>query len=141
MDIEAGISARADLVVGDADTALAMGSGDVPVLATPRVVALVEAAAVAALAGRLPAGSTSVGSRIEVDHLEPTPVGATVTATAIVVSVDGRAVSFDVVVGEAGSTVARGSHTRIVVDRVRFTARTAERRGHSSQPTLTQERR
>jgi predicted thioesterase len=125
MDIEPGLSGRAVLTVGDADSAIAMGSGDVAVLATPRVVALMEAAAVVAIEGALPIGFTSVGSRIEVDHLAPTAVGAEVVAHAVVTGVEGRSISFDVTVDEGNSTVAQGSHVRVVVERVRFVSRLA----------------
>jgi predicted thioesterase len=125
MDIEPGLRGRAVLTVGDADSAIAMGSGDVAVLATPRVVALMEAAAVVAIEGALPIGFTSVGSRIEVDHLAPTAVGAEVVAHAVVTGVEGRSISFDVTVDEGNSTVAQGSHVRVVVERVRFVSRLA----------------
>jgi predicted thioesterase len=125
MDIEPGLRGRAVLTVGDADSAIAMGSGDVAVLATPRVVALMEAAAVVAIEGALPIGFTSVGSRIEVDHLAPTAVGAEVVAHAVVTGVEGRSISFDVTVDEGSSTVAQGSHVRVVVERVRFVSRLA----------------
>lgn len=125
MHVEPGLSGRVGLTVGDADSAVAMGSGDVAVLATPRVVALMEAAAVVAIEGALPLGFTSVGSRIEVDHLAPTAAGAEVVAHAVVTGVEGRSVSFDVTVDEGSSTVARGSHVRVVVDRGRFVSRLA----------------
>ncbi len=125
MDIEPGLSGRVVLTVGDADSAIAMGSGDVAVLATPRVVALMEAAAVVAIEGALPIGFTSVGSRIEVDHLAPTAVGAEVVAHAVVTGVEGRSVCFDVTVDEGNPTVARGSHVRVVVERERFVSRLA----------------
>jgi predicted thioesterase len=123
MELEPGLSGSVALTVGSADSAVAMGSGDVPVLATPRVVALMEAAAVAAIEGALPDGFTSVGSRIEVDHLEPTAIGGEIVTDAVVTEVEGRMVRFDVVVAEGGSIVARGAHTRAVVDRGRFVAR------------------
>jgi predicted thioesterase len=123
MNIEMGLSGRVALTVGDADSAIAMRSGDVAVLATPRVVALMEAAAVVAIEGALPSGFTSVGSRIEVDHLAPTAIGGDVVAHAIVTEVEGRSVSFDVTVDEGSSTVARGSHVRVVVEREGFVAR------------------
>lgn len=103
------------------DTAIALGSGDVAVLATPRVVALSEEAAVAALAGSLPEGATTVGTNITLDHLAATGVGFSVTATATVTSVEGKQVSFSVEVRENDKLVARGTHTRLVVDRARFT--------------------
>jgi fluoroacetyl-CoA thioesterase len=120
MEIEVGTSANVRLVVGDADTAIALGSGDVPVLGTPRIVALMEQAAVSALAGTLDDGATSVGTRIAVDHLAASPVGAVVTATAEVVDLDRRAVSFRVVVHEGDRQVATGDHVRFIVDRERF---------------------
>lgn len=120
MEIEVGTSATVRLVVGDADTAIALGSGDVPVLGTPRIVALMEQAAVSALAGTLDDGATSVGTRIAVDHLAASPVGAVVTATAEVVDLDRRAVSFRVVVHEGDRQVATGDHVRFIVDRERF---------------------
>ena len=70
-------------MVADSDTARALGSGDVAVLGTPRVVALVEQAAVEALQGALPAGTTTVGMRVQLDHLRPTAVGVTVVAYAV----------------------------------------------------------
>ena len=103
-------------------TAMALGSGDVPVLGTPKVVALAEEAAVAALADTLDQGRTSVGTAIHLDHLAPTRVGSTVEATASVVSVHGRTVDFTVLVVEGSTVVATGSHTRVIVDRERFLA-------------------
>jgi predicted thioesterase len=123
MEIEVGTSATVHLVVGDVDTAIALGSGDVPVLGTPRIVALMEQAAVAALAGTLDEGATSVGTRIAVDHLAASLVGAAVTATAEVVGLDGRAVSFRLTVQEGDRQVATGDHVRFVVDRERFLGR------------------
>jgi fluoroacetyl-CoA thioesterase len=120
MEIDVGTSATVRLVVGDADTAIALGSGDVRVLGTPRIVALMEQAAVSALAGTLDDGATSVGTRIAVDHLAASPVGAVVTATAEIVGLNGRAVSFRLVVYEEDRQVATGDHVRFVVDRERF---------------------
>ena len=120
MEIELGTTATVRLVVGDADTAIALGSGDVPVLGTPRIVALMEQAAVAALAGTLDEGATSVGTRIAIDHLAASLPGAAVTATAEVVGIDGRSVSFRLTVHEGDRLVASGTHVRFVVDRDRF---------------------
>jgi fluoroacetyl-CoA thioesterase len=106
--------------VSDDDTALAVGSGDVPVLATPRVVALCEAATVAAAAPGLAPGETTVGARVELDHLAPTPVGASVVATAVLESVDGRSLTFRVSAVQEGREVARGVVRRVVVNRDRF---------------------
>ncbi|MFF5173868.1 thioesterase family protein [Micromonospora sp. NPDC000089] len=120
-----GLTARVELTVTDDDTARAVGSGDVPVLGTPRVLALAEAATVAALAERMPPGSTSVGTRVELDHLAATPVGRTVVAQARLAAVDGRRLAFDVTVTDGAETVARGRVERAVVDRGRFLDRLA----------------
>lgn len=122
--LPAGLSARLELTVTDADTAQALGSGDVPVLATPRVVALVEAATVAATAARLDSGLTSVGTRVEVEHLVATAVGRTVAAEAHLVAVDGRRLTFDVALHDGSVLAARGRVERVVVDRQRFLERT-----------------
>src|SRR5690242_21888862 len=84
-----GMGARVELTVTDADTAQAVGSGDVPVLATPRLLALAEAATVGATASRMPPGATTVGTRIELDHRSATAIGRTVTAEARLAKVDG----------------------------------------------------
>src|SRR3954466_12477228 len=95
-----GLSARVELTVTDADTAQALGSGDVPVLGTPRVLALAEAATVGATASRLPPGMTTVGTRIELEHKAPTPIGRTVVAEARLGKADGRRLVFEIVVRE-----------------------------------------
>lgn len=118
--IEPGLTATLELEVTDDDTAVAMLSGDVPVLATPRVVALVEEAAVAAIAWDLDPETTTVGTKIDVDHLAATPVGSTVIATATVVSVDGRRITFAATVHDGETLAARATHTRVLVDRERF---------------------
>ncbi len=120
MQLVAGLAARVTATVGSADTALSLGSGDVPVLATPRVVALVEAATVAAIAPELQPGSTTVGTRVELDHLAATPVGRQVVAEAQLVSVDGRRLSFTVALHDGDTVAARGRVERVVVDRERF---------------------
>ena len=115
-----GLAGEVSAPVTDRDTALAVGSGEVRVLATPRVVALVEAASVDALAGALDKETTSVGTRVELDHLAPSPVGATVTARAELVEVAGRRLTFDVTLIQDGAVVARGRLTRTLVPRARF---------------------
>lgn len=123
--MDVGASATVELVVTTADTAPAMGSGDVEVLATPRLVALAEEATVRAVAGGLPEGQTTVGTRVELDHLAATPVGRRVGAEARLVDVDGRRLVFDVAVREADMLIARGRVERVVVDRQRFLDRAA----------------
>lgn len=123
-----GLRGEASLEVTEAVTADRVGSGGVPVLATPEVVSLVERAAVAALEDALPEGSTSVGSRIELEHLAPTPVGGRASAVAVLEVVDGRRLAFSFEVTDGAGVVATGSHLRAVVDRARFLAAAEERR-------------
>lgn len=127
-DLEAqalvGSSASITLVVTDADTATALGSGDLEVLATPRLVALMEAAALRLVAGCIPGTCTSVGSRIDLRHRAPSPIGTEVTAFAQVNEVVGSRVTFEVWATHARSggivEIGRGTHVRVVVDRVGF---------------------
>lgn len=118
-----GARARVELTVTDADTAQALGSGDVPVLGTPRVLALAEAATVLATATRLPPGATTVGTRVELDHRTASAVGRTVAAEARLAKVDGRRLVFEVVVRDGTEVVAEGRVERVLVDRHRFVAR------------------
>jgi predicted thioesterase len=118
--VTTGTSARVSYTVDDDATAISLGSGDVPVLGTPKVVALVEQAAVAAVAGSLGDGETTVGTNVTVDHLAPTSVGATVMAEATTTDVAGRRIEFAVTLREGDRIVARGTHTRAIVDRARF---------------------
>jgi len=115
-----GLGARVELTVTDADTAQALGSGDVPVLATPRVLALAEAATVAATARQMPGGLTTVGTRAEVEHRAPTPVGRLVTAAATLAKVDGRKLLFEVEVRDGDRVVAEVRVERMLLDRQRF---------------------
>jgi fluoroacetyl-CoA thioesterase len=120
MPIGRGLRAGFPYTVTEADTALAAGSGDVPVLATPRVLALAERASVDAVAGQLDAGATTVGARVELEHLRATPVGATVTVEAVLERVDGRRLEFAVRVVDGERLAARGWVIRVVVDRAAF---------------------
>ncbi|HLH70074.1 MAG TPA: hotdog domain-containing protein [Candidatus Dormibacteraeota bacterium] len=115
--------ARVELTVAEDDTAIAMRSGDVPVLATPRLVALCEQAACAAIADVLDPGATSVGTWIELEHLAPSPLGARVVAEAVLTGGEGRRLEFEVVATQGEVVVARGRHRRQVVDRGRFLGR------------------
>ena len=120
MQLEVGLQATVTATVGPDDTARALGSGDVDVLGTPRVLALAEEAAVAVVAATLLPEQTTVGTWAEVDHSAPTRVGAEVSATARLASVDGRRLLFEITVDEADTTVARVQHRRAIVDRARF---------------------
>ena len=115
-----GLTARVELTVTDADTAQALGSGDVPVLGTPRVLALAEAATVVATARQMPGGVTTVGTRAEVEHRAPTAVGHRVVAQATLAKVDGRKLLFEVTVHDGEELVAEVRVERMILDRQRF---------------------
>ena len=116
-----GRTATREFVVSDADTAIAVGSGSLPVLGTPVLLAWCEAATCAAL--DLPDGQTSVGTRVSLEHLAASPVGATVAVTASVGYVDGRLVRFVVEARMGEALVGSGEITRVVVDAERFMSR------------------
>ena len=108
------------MTVGDADTARALGSGTVEVLGTPRVIALCEEACCRAIAPALADGSTTVGMKVRLDHLQPSPVGANVIAEAMLSKVEGRRLTFTVSASDDRGLVAVGKVVRVVVDVERF---------------------
>lgn len=117
-------SSSLTFTVTDDDTAAALGSGSLQVLATPRLLAWCEATTCAVLADQLAAGRTSVGTRVALEHLAASPVGAEVAVTASVAYVDGRLVRFTVAAKHAdGRLVGSGEVTRVVVDAERFLSR------------------
>ena len=111
---------RADLTVSEKDTALAMGSGGLEVFATPAMVALMENAAMMAVADCLPEGSTTVGIEISTSHLKASAVGAVVVAEATLEEVDGRRLLFSLKAWDDAGVIGEGKHTRFIVDRERF---------------------
>ncbi len=113
-------SGEVSLLVTDTDTAIAQRSGDVPVLSTPRVLALAEQAAVHAIADRLQQGQTSVGIEAVVHHVKATRIGKVVRARAKIVEQKDKTYSFEFSVSEDEQVVAYGTHRRVVVDRDRF---------------------
>jgi fluoroacetyl-CoA thioesterase len=123
--LESGLAATAELTVAEGDTALALGTGDVPVLATPRVVRLAEQATVLAVRDRVAEGMTTVGYRVQLDHLAPTAVGGRVQAEAMLEAVEGRRLTFRVSVTDSHGLVAAGRITRVVVERARFLEKAA----------------
>jgi fluoroacetyl-CoA thioesterase len=123
MSITPGLRGRARLVVTEADTAGAVGSGDVPVLATPRLLALAEEATVAALLSHLDPGTTSVGVSIALEHTAASAVGAEVVAEAELTDVDGRRLTFEVRVTDGDTAAGTVRVVRAVVDRERFLSR------------------
>jgi fluoroacetyl-CoA thioesterase len=126
--IAPGLHAGFSYTVTDADTAAALESGLVPVLSTPRVLALVERATVLSLEGALENGATTVGVKVELEHLLATPVGVPVEVSATLERVDGRRLEFAVRVTDAGRLAASGRVTRVLVDLERFLAGVAARR-------------
>lgn len=125
-------TATRSFTVTEADTARVLGSGDLDVLGTPRLLAWCEAVTCAVVASGLPAGSTTVGTRVQLDHVGASPVGAEVEVRASVAYVDGRLVRFEVVARQvpaepsprdAEKVVVHGEITRVVVDRDRFLSR------------------
>ena len=129
--LQPGREATVEDVVTEEMSAARLGSGDVPVLGTPAVVALAERAAIAAVAGELDPGRTTVGARVNLLHLAPTPIGELVTVTARLEAVDGRKLLFSFVASDAGGVVGRGTHLRVLVERDGFVAE-AQRRGTPS---------
>jgi predicted thioesterase len=123
MSPKTGSSASIELLVTEMDTAIAHRSGEVPVLATPRVIALCEQAAFTAVAGDLSAGQTTVSMKVQIDHLAPSAIGQTVTAEATVDKVQGRRVMFTVSVHDDHGLIAVGRVTRVVVDAEEFLAK------------------
>jgi predicted thioesterase len=123
-DVPVGASARAVFTVTDDDTAVALGSGSLPVLGTPRLLAWCESTTCAALVDALPSGSTSVGTRVELEHRAPSAVGSSVTVEATVDQVEGRAVRFALRARhDDGAEVAVGAVTRVVLEADRFLSR------------------
>ncbi|MGP4024569.1 thioesterase family protein [Actinomadura sp. 3N407] len=124
MELREGLRAEASVVVGDEDTAVRLGSGDVPVLGTPRLLALAESATVRAIGPYLDGAKTSVGTRVELEHRAASPVGVRVTVEAELTEVDGARLVFAFrATDERGAVVGDGRVERVVVDRERFLAR------------------
>ncbi|HWE68098.1 MAG TPA: hotdog domain-containing protein [Acidimicrobiales bacterium] len=122
-----GLSAQVELTVGPQDTAQFFRSGDVPVLATPRLIALCEEASCRATDGHLTSAQTSVATRIQFDHLAPVGLGRVVLAEATLVKVEGRRLTFTVsaarLEGDGGGLVGAGRVTRVLVDEATFLAK------------------
>ena len=124
-----GLSGSAELEVGEEHTAPRVGSGKVHVLATPVMINLIEAAALAAIEHLLPAGYQSLGTRIDVRHIAATPVGMKVVAKAAVTNVEGRTVHFRVEAHDQKEPIGDGVHERVVVNVAKFDARVQKKLG------------
>ncbi len=118
--IEIGMKHTSELTITEAVTASTVGSGDLPVLATPAMMALMENAAMRAVAGELPEGCTTVGGHIASSHLRPSKVGEKVSAVAEVTRVDGKKIEFKVAAYAGETLLGEGTHLRFIVDREKF---------------------
>ena len=129
MPLTIGLKGRAEALVTEQNTAAAVGSGSLPVFATPMMVALMEQAAVNALAGCLEEGQSSVGTHMDVSHDSATPVGLKVWAQAELTAVEGRALTFAVTAFDEAGPIGKGSHTRFLIQEERFMAKTNGKAG------------
>jgi predicted thioesterase len=127
--IQPGVSGSAQLVVGEEHTAPRVGSGKVHVLATPVMINLIEAAALAAIEHLLPPGHQSLGTRLDVRHIAATPVGMKIFASATVESVSGRTVTFRVEARDEKELIGDGLHERVVVNVAKFDQRVQRKLG------------
>ncbi|HMK81602.1 MAG TPA: thioesterase family protein [Xanthobacteraceae bacterium] len=127
--LKEGLTGAARIIVGEEHTAPRVGSGRVPVLATPVMINLMEAAALDAVEALLPAGHQSLGTHLDVGHYAATPVGMGLRATAIVTRLDGRTIEFRVEAFDDKERVGDGTHTRVVVNVERFDQRVQRKLG------------
>lgn len=118
--LEIGLKNSSSTVVTESLTASYIGSGDMPVLATPAMIALMENAAMVAVAPHLPEGSTTVGGFISSTHLKPSKIGETITAVAEVTKVEGKKIEFKVSAYSGETLLGEGTHTRFIVERQKF---------------------
>ena len=121
--LKAGLTGSAELLVGVEHTAPSIGSGLVPVLATPVMINVIEAAALAAVEHLLPTGHQSLGIHLDIRHFAATPIGMRVRATAELTAIDGRTLSFRVAARDDREPIGDGSHQRVVVNVARFDQR------------------
>ena len=121
--MEIGLTFTSTTVVDNTNTAVALGSGDMEVFASPAMVALMENAAMNAVAPHLEAGQTTVGTEISTTHIKASALGATITATATLTAIEGRKLTFAVTAHDGGNIIGEGTHTRFIVDRERFLAK------------------
>jgi fluoroacetyl-CoA thioesterase len=127
LDLPTGLAGTAELVVGEQHTAPRIGSGRIRVLATPVMINLIEAAALAAVEQSLPEHHQSLGTHLDITHVAATPVGMKVRARAEVVKVEGRTIHFRVRVDDEKELVGEGDHSRVVVNVDRFDQRVQEK--------------
>lgn len=121
--MEIGLTYTSTLVVSKDHVAAVMGSGDLHVFATPAMVALMENAAMLAVADHLPEGSTTVGAMMNTSHVKPSPVDESIRATAVLTEIDGRKLTFSIKAEDSKGIIGEAVHVRYVVDRERFMSR------------------
>ena len=118
--MEKGLTYTSTLVVSEEHVAAVMGSGDLHVYATPAMVALMENAAMLAVAEHLPEGSTTVGAMVNTSHVKPSPIGDTIKTTAVLTDVEGRKLTFSVKAEDSKGIIGEAVHVRYIVDREKF---------------------
>lgn len=118
--LQIGLQYTSTLLVDSSQTAISLGSGDLPVWGTPSMLALMENAAMLAVAEHLSANSTTVGGLISAKHLKPTAVGKEVKAIAKLIQIDGKKLTFEVQAYQEETLIGKGEHVRFIVDRERF---------------------
>ena len=118
--MEIGLTYTSTLVVTKGHVAAVMGSGDLHVFATPAMVALMENAAMLAVANHLPEGSTTVGAMMNTSHVKPSPVEETVRATAVLTAIEGRKLTFEIKAEDSKGIIGEAVHVRFVVDKEKF---------------------
>lgn len=129
MSITVGSKGRAECVVNEHNTAAAVGSGLLPVFATPQMIALMENAAVNAVQSQLEEGQGTVGTRLDVSHDAATPIGMKVWAEAELTAVDGRKLTFSVAAYDEAGPIGKGVHERFVIQNDRFLAKAQSKKG------------
>lgn len=126
--LQPGCIGSASIIVDEAHTAPRLGSGRAPVFASPAMIALIEAAAVACVEDQLDSGQETLGIHLDVEHIAATPVGLNVIATAELIERNGRKLVFKVEARDERELIGRGRHTRVIVDSARFRAKVAAKR-------------
>lgn len=121
--MELGLTYTSSMVVEECHLAQSVGSGDLPVLATPVMIMLMENAAMLAVAGEINSEESTVGSQISATHLRPTPLADTITATATLKAVEGRKLTFAVVAEDSKGVIGEGTHVRYIINRERFVSK------------------
>jgi len=125
--LHVGLTGERQTLVEPEDTALRWGSGGVEVLSTPQLVALLESVALSVVDPLLPDGWITVGTRVDIRHLSPTPIGMGIRARAVLTAIEGRRLTFDVTAQDQAGILARGTHERVAVNRRSFTEHAARK--------------